>query len=167
MDFYDIDRYSPVALEGWKQRTLRSEYRRLREEANTRLKAFTGTEWTQTEVYRSNYGRYDQNINRMSNKDLRYAITEVIDFLNMQTSTVEGLEAMRDRQLETFHAHGYEGINKQNWRGFTEFMDRLNLIFQDTLLDSDRAVEIYEESWETADIDTMVERYRDEMGAER
>ena len=88
MFYYNDSSYNPEVLERMPQRSLRSEYKRLRQEANKRLQEFDGTRWESTKIYKSNKGRYDQNINKMTNKELRYMITEVHDFLSMETSTV-------------------------------------------------------------------------------
>ena len=165
-DFYFNDSfYNPENLEKLPQSQLRREYKRLRTIANNRLKEFDGTKWDTTKVYKSNKGKYDQNINEMTNRDLRYKLTEVHDFLSSGLSTVEGMEDYQNEVIFTLRSNGYRGINESNFLAFTEYMDRLELLFRDRLYDSRRAALLFSEEYkqnengELPDIDTIIDEF--------
>ena len=63
----------------WGQK--RSELRRLQHIANDRLQKFTGTEWEQSDVYKSNKGQYDKNVKKMSREEVDMKLNQVYRFL--------------------------------------------------------------------------------------
>lgn len=155
--YYNDDFYNPANLATLKQRTLRSEYNRLRKEANMRLQRFEGTKWTRTKIYKSNAGRYDQNISKMTNKELRYMLTQVHDFLASSLSTVEGNVEAQERSIKTLKKHGIN-ITKRQYIRFGEYMEKLRIMYNDALYDSRTAAKIYAE---TGNVDEAIRRYEE------
>lgn len=122
---FDRDVYNPEALSHMPRNTLAAEYNRLRKEANKRLAQFDGTEWTQTGIYKSNAGKYDQNIRKMTAEELAYKLSDVQSFLDNKLSTVRGLQIQRAKAVRSLGYMGYDFVNKKNFIKFTEFMDFL------------------------------------------
>lgn len=141
---YPDDMYNPESLEFLNRSSLQKEYNRLRKEANRRLAQFDGTEWTTSDVYMTNAGRYDQNINKMTVSELRYALTDVHDYLRLKTSTVRGLQVQRAKAIKTLNARGFTSINKKNFRKFAEYMKNARQEKLDALYGSEILLEYYE-----------------------
>ena len=77
--------YTPENLEGWRQPALRSLYKEMRDEYKFRLKEMkeSGYDWTQTfENMADDISMFEGNINRMTNKQLRYYISELENYLS-------------------------------------------------------------------------------------
>lgn len=144
MEFYYNDNwYNPENLETVKQRSLRSEYNRLRKEANRRLKTLKSRGYQWTNIYKSNNGVYDQNINRMSNRDLRYAITEVHDFLSSTYSDVEWMDENRARTIKSMRDKGITGLDESNFDRFVAFMEDFRALYGDLQYSSDYIAEYW------------------------
>lgn len=164
-DFYYNDEfYNPQNLAKLNQSSLRKEYSRLRSIANKRLKEFDGTKWTETKVYKSNKGKYDQNITKMTNRDLRYKLTEVHGFLSSELSTVEGNIEYERNVISTLRENGYTGITEANFLQFTEYMERIENLFKDQLYDSRRAAQEFSDAQkeeQEVNVDEIIKRFEE------
>lgn len=146
-EFYDMD----MLLDGFMSRSqMAKEYNRLRKIANERLQKFDGTEWTKTQVYKSNKGKYDQNIREMNKVELAESLSQVSKFLRKKTSTVEGLKKQRNRSLKSLreNSEGRINIRKADFIEFGEFMDDYREQEIDKLYDSERVALLYQETRE-------------------
>ena len=126
----------------WGQK--RDELRRLQHIANERLQKFTGTEWEQSQVYKSNKGQYDKNVKKMSREEVDIKLNQVYRFLNSNRSTVRGNQIFRAKTIRTLHQAGYTGINKRNLYAFGEYMDKMRNMNIDSIYTSDTVVEMFE-----------------------
>ena len=126
----------------WGQK--RDELRRLQHIANERLQKFTGTEWEQSQVYKSNKGQYDKNVKKMSRDEVDIKLNQVYRFLKSNRSTVRGNQIFRAKTIRTLHKAGYTEINKRNLYAFGEYMDKMRNMNIDSIYTSDTVVEMFE-----------------------
>lgn len=126
----------------WGQK--RSELRRLQHIANDRLQKFSGTEWEQSDVYKSNKGQYDKNVRKMSREEVDVKLNQVYRFLKSKRSTVRGNQIARARTIRSLHQAGFTGINKGNLKQFGEFMDKVRAANLDAIYTSDEIVDMFE-----------------------
>lgn len=126
----------------WGQK--RAELRRLQHIANERLQKFTGTEWEQSKVYKSNKGQYDKNVKKMSREEVDMKLNQVYRFLKSKRSTVRGNQIARARTIRSLHQAGFTGINKGNLKQFGEFMDKVRAANLDAIYTSDEIVDMFE-----------------------
>lgn len=126
----------------WGQK--RAELRRLQHIANDRLQKFTGTEWEQSSVYKSNKGQYDKNVKKMSRAEVDMKLNQVYRFLKSNRSTVRGNQIARARTIRSLHQAGFTGINKENLKQFGEFMDKVRAANLDAIYTSDEIVDMFE-----------------------
>lgn len=126
----------------WGQK--RSELRRLQHIANDRLQKFSGTEWEQSDVYKSNKGQYDKNVRKMSRAEVDMKLNQVYRFLKSNRSTVRGNQIARARTIRSLHQAGFTGINKGNLKQFGEFMDKVRAENLDAIYTSDEIVDMFE-----------------------
>lgn len=126
----------------WEQK--RSELRRLQHIANDRLQKFSGTEWEQSTVYKSNKGQYDKNVKKMSRAEVDMKLNQVYRFLKSNRSTVRGNQIARARTIRSLHQAGFTGINKGNLKQFGEFMDKVRAANLDAIYTSDEIVDMFE-----------------------
>ena len=126
----------------WGQK--RDELRRLQHIANERLQKFTGTEWEQSQIYKSNKGQYDKNVKKMSREEVDMKLNQVYRFLKAKRSTVRGNQIFRAETIRTLHQSGYTEINKRNLHAFGEYMDKMRNMNIDSIYTSDTVVEMFE-----------------------
>ena len=143
----------------WGQK--RSELRRLQHIANDRLKKFTGTEWEQSDVYKSNKGQYDKNVRKMSREEVDMKLNQVYRFLKSKRSTVRGNQIARAKTIRSLQQAGYTGINKRNLKAFGEFMDKIRAANLDAIYTSDEVVDMFElfEKKGIKDKDALIEDF--------
>lgn len=159
---YPDDMYNPETLEFLDRTSLQKEYNRLRKEANRRLAQFDGTEWTETKIYKSNAGKYDQNINKMTASELRYALTDVHDYLRMKLSTVRGMQIQRAKAVRRLNALGYKKITKKNFLAFTNFIDEIRERKIDKTVSSNELVEFFDsQKVIETDREKLIEKFED------
>lgn len=139
----------------------RSELRRLEHIANERLQKFTGTEWEQTEVYKSNKGQYDKNVKKMSREEVDMKLNQVYRFLKSKKSTVRGNQIARAKTIRSLQQAGFTGINKRNLKAFGEFMDKIRAANLDAIYTSDEVVDMFElfEKKGIKDKDALIEDF--------
>ena len=126
----------------WGQK--RAELRRLQHIANERLQKFTGTEWEQSKVYKSNKGQYDKNVKKMSREEVDMKLNQVYRFLKSKRSTVRGNQIARAKTIRSLQQAGFTGINKRNLKAFGEFMDKIRAANLDAIYTSDEVVDMFE-----------------------
>lgn len=143
----------------WGQK--RSELRRLQHIANERLQKFTGTEWEQSDVYKSNKGQYDKNVKKMSREEVDMKLNQVYRFLKSKRSTVRGNQIARAKTIRSLQQAGFTGINKRNLKAFGEFMDKIRAANLDAIYTSDEVVDMFElfEKKGIKDKDALIEDF--------
>lgn len=122
---------------------IRAEYSRLRSIARKRLERFEGTEWTDTQVYQYNKGKYIPVKDVKNKTQLVALLADVARFVTAETGSVSGLERQRRRNVETLHEHGYKFVNKKNFRQFADFMEDFRIRRLNRIYDSERVAELF------------------------
>ena len=145
MEYYHNDSfYNPENLETIAQGTLRSEYKRLRDDVNKRLKELKDAGYGKLNIYRKNINAFRQNINKMTNKDLRYALTEAHDFLSSDYSNVDYLNESKARTINALkNKWGITGLNDKNFDAFVEFMKTMRELYGDMKYKSEYIAEYW------------------------
>lgn len=114
------DYFPEVARSHMSKKEARAEYARLRKIANRRLEALTRN-YPKSEVARR-YRKGFKPLERFEKSTRIFKkLYEVARYLNMATGSVSGMRAVRKKQLETLHRHGYTFVNKRNLDEFNEF----------------------------------------------
>lgn len=155
--------YTPENLEGLRQRTLRSLYKEMRDEYKSRLKEMkaSGYDWTQTfENMADDIGMFEGNINRMTNKQLRYYIPELENYLSSPYTSVDWLEYDKERTLSGLAKRGVY-IKDSDYPKLMEFLSVLNDMYKEGLYDSKDAVEFFARNADL-DLDELLVRYEKE-----
>ena len=130
--------YTPENLEGLRQPTLRSLYKEMRDEYKSRLKEMkeSGYEWTQTfKNMADDFIIFEGNINRMTNKQLRYYIPELENYLSSPYTSVDWLEYDKERTLSGLANRGVH-IKDSYYPKLMRFLTALNDMYKAGLYDS-------------------------------
>lgn len=122
----------------------RREYQRLRRVAEKRLNRMGASEFSDTDVYRRNVGKFRPLSQLKSNRELGGLLYEVRAFLDARRSSVSGQRGIIRDTLQTLHEHGYTFVNKSNLKAFGEFMEAARAAAGGTLFASDRVAEMYD-----------------------
>jgi hypothetical protein len=141
---YMRDVYTPEGAKSLTDRNLRKEYSRLRSIAQKRLQRFEGTEWTDSEVYKTNKDLFKPLSEIKSDRELRHLFSDVARFTISATGSVSGLERQRRLAIETLHDRNYDFVNKGNFKEFAEFMEYERIANKGRMYDSKRIAEFYE-----------------------
>lgn len=155
--------YTPENLEGLRQPTLRSLYKEMRAEYRIRLAEMkqAGYEWSQSyQNMKDNISVFDRNINRMTNKQLRYYIPELENYLSSPYTSVDWLEYDKERTLSGIAKMGVH-IKEADYPKLIQFLTALNDMYRDGLYDSKDAVEFFERNSDL-DLDELLLRYAEE-----
>lgn len=118
---WDISEYTPRSLRAYDPREARQEYTKQRDIAMKRLHRMEqrgSTGWFyQRSIERFPYTR------SLSDEEIRYKLSELADFIESPYSTARGFSEVKQKTIDTLHAHGYEGINQKNLKDFGRFME--------------------------------------------
>jgi hypothetical protein len=140
---YREEVYTPEGAKTLTDKQLRKEYSRLRSIARKRLERFTGTEWTDTQVYKLNAGVYKPLNEIKSDRELRHMFAGVARFVSSATGSVKGLENQRKEAVQTLNDRGYNFVTKENFRKFAEFMEYARVANLNRMYDSKRIADFY------------------------
>lgn len=155
--------YTPENLEGLRQPTLRSLYKEMRDEYKSRIKEMqeSGYDWTQTfENMTDDIIMFEGNINHMTNKQLRYYIPELENYLSSPYTSVDWLDYDRERTLSGLAKRGVY-IKDSDYPKLMKFLSALNDMYKEGLYDSKEAVEFFARNTDL-DLDEMLVRYEAE-----
>ena len=117
-----------------------------------------GYEWTQS--YKNMLDdtlMFEGNINRMTNKQLRYFIPELENYLSSPYTSVDWLEYDKERTLSGLAKSGVL-IKDSDYPKLLEFLTALNEMYKEGLYDSKDAVEFFARNADL-DIDELLLRY--------
>lgn len=155
--------YTPENLEGLRQPTLRSLYKEMRDEYKTRIKEMkeAGYDWTETfENMADDILMFEGNINRMTNKQLRYYIPELENYLSSPYTSVDWLEYDKEWTLSGLAKKGVV-IKEADYPKLIQFLTVLKDMYSEGLYDSKDAVEFFERNADL-DLDELLTRYESE-----
>ena len=105
------------------QKDIRSEYTRLRDIAQKRIKRLGVSEWSSTELYRKYAGGFPKLSEIVNQTNLSYQLAALSKFVAAKTTTVTGLKQQRSKALKSLKQHGYGFVNVQNYNRFGQFME--------------------------------------------
>lgn len=151
---YSAAWYSPTHLRSGdvSAAVIKSEYTRLRDIAQKRLKRIAATEFRETETFKQNWG-YFTRIRDMAGKgmkgngvspELAYKMAALARFVAAKGSTVSGMKEQRKKSLETLNQHEYSFVNESNYTKFVKFMQEYRQQKLDSQYDSGQTAELYE-----------------------
>lgn len=140
---FEDEYYTPEGAKALTDKQIRQEYSRLRSIARKRLERFEGTEWTDTQIYKLNVGKYKPLKEIESPRELRHLLNEVARFVMADTGSVKGLESQRKTAVETLNERGYDFVNKDNFRQFADFMEYARVANLNRIYDSKRIADFY------------------------
>lgn len=155
--------YTPENLEGLRQPTLRSLYKEMRDEYRSRLKEMkeSGFDWTQTfKNMADDIVMFEGNINRMTNKQLRYYIPELENYLSSPYTSVDWLKYDKERAMSGLAKRGVY-IKDSDYPKLMKFLSALNDMYSEGLYDSKDAVEFFARNADQ-DLDELLARYETE-----
>ena len=111
---------------------LAAEYNRLRKIANKRLEVLSRSEFSTSQTYLRNRGKYNKTAREMSKTELLDALSAVAHFVASKTGSLRGLQSARKKAIERLRhpidpvtgepTEGYTFINKDNFQLFCQFM---------------------------------------------
>ncbi len=128
--------YTPQGLEAYakagKEAELKTEYSRLRREAEDRLRKLGRSEFADSKAYTENVGNFptlkEIEAKQAHPGDLRDLERHLIDahrFVMSKASSASGQREIRRENISTLHAHGYSWVNTKNFKQFTDFMEEM------------------------------------------
>lgn len=117
----------PSALvENYTKKQLLAEYRALRIEAQSRLKAFKGTKYESSYAYQSNkqFLTGATSPYKLNKRQLAAGLTELTGFLESRSGTLSGARAQERQTINTFKDRwGMNWLNASNYDEFTKFLE--------------------------------------------
>lgn len=115
-----------------KEAELKTEYSRLRREAEDRLRKLGRSEFADSKAYTQNVGTFptlkEIEAQQAHPGDLRDLTRHLIDahrFVMSKASSASGQREIRRENISTLHAHGYSWVNTKNFKDFTDFMEEM------------------------------------------
>lgn len=128
--------YTPRGLETYakagREAELKTEYSRLRREAEDRLRKLGRSEFKESKAYTKNVGTFptlkEIEAAQKYPGDLRDLTRHLIDahrFVMSKASSASGQREIRRENISTLHAHGYGWVNTKNFQQFTDFMEEM------------------------------------------
>lgn len=153
--------YNPTGLKAYSFSELQTEYKRLYQEVRSRLRGLgRSPEWSQTQAYTENRGKFTQPRYVTNERDLRYLVQEAARFVTARGSSVQGLRAIRKEAIQTLHLHGYDWVNTKNFRDWADFMEQLRADQEDNLYYGDPS----SAKDKKADVEALHQAFIDYMG---
>ena len=118
-EYYTLDALRHADI--WTDENIKSEYTRLRKIAVERLR----------EISKSELGRasktwyYNQNrfapASKLRPYERKVLLAEAAKMIQAKTGTLAGIRRYRTEAIKTFHKHGYEFVNEENFLDIGEF----------------------------------------------
>lgn len=122
---------------------MQQEYNRLRQVANARLKRLGKSEFRRSQAYKENRKAFEKTARHYSKTQLAKKLYQASKFVGSEQGSLRGQRRIQKRTIEALHEHGYEFINKKNFRKFSQFMEEMRVRAGGRLLDSDRVAEVF------------------------
>lgn len=118
---------------------IRAHYSYLRKIANKRLSKFPGSEFETAQSYLKNVGKFVPLSEINNERELLFKLSDLSNFVRLESSTVSGNRRIRNRIIETAHENGLTWLNKGNIKDFGEYMDNLRTKYRSKQFDSEGA----------------------------
>lgn len=105
----------------WTPETIKREYQRLRAIAVKRLKRIEESEiGRQSKTYYYNKDKY-KPASELKPYEQKILLADLAKMMQAKTGTLTGIKRYRKEAIRTFHEHGYEYVNEQNFNDLGEF----------------------------------------------
>lgn len=144
---FPLDYYSVSSIRIAETLTLsqvRSEYSRLSRIARQRLSRFRGSD-RELDIYKNNVGEFPLLSELQTNEELLRRLSRVARFLSSERSSISGVRKWERENIETLHEHGYDFVNRSNFREFADFMEAARNDLTERQYDSERVAELFGE----------------------
>lgn len=144
----------------------RKEYTILRKRAMERVRAMRKT-FPKAQFLRDNMQKLAPQ-SMVSDEDIYSALSDVAYVLRSPLSSIRGQREMMKKNIKTFHEHGFEFVDEDNYWDFTDFLDSIKQHMTAMQYDSGRAIDLYEKFTEKGipadvlkkDFDLYMNNYR-------
>lgn len=145
--------YFPYQIERMSNRDIRKAYSDLRKTANKRL----------ANLEKNDLGGYGAfrfaKLEQIHADDVGQELAELSRFLRDPRHTVRGARSYRENILDALHKKpGFEDVNENNFRAWTEYMDHLREKYGNKLFDSGDATDVFMEA-ERLDLPANIIKY--------
>ena len=144
--------YAPSAEYGWKtigsERKARSEYSRLRDIAQKRIKRLRAEGFDAPKDF--------EKLSNINAKNIAYELAKVAQFLRSPKSTVSGVKKTMTKAQLTLLKHGY---HIDDMRLFGKFMEEWRAQYGRRAYGSEQAAELYESMEHTGMVDEIGESW--------
>lgn len=144
---FPLDYYSVSSIRIAETLTLsqvRSEYSRLSRIARQRLSRFRGSD-RELDIYKNNVGEFPPLSELQTNEEILRRLSRVARFLSSERSSISGVRKWERENIETLHEHGYDFVNRSNFREFADFMEAARNDLTERQYDSERVAELFGE----------------------
>lgn len=126
-----------------KDAEVRAEYTRLRDISEKRLKRLASSGWEWTELYKENVGKFKKLSDVSTSSEMTAIMDAMARFVSSESASVSGLKKQRAQSIKTLHESGYDFVNEENFREFTQFMEDWRAKSNARLYDSKRVADLY------------------------
>lgn len=120
------------------ERAVRSEYTRLRDIAQKRVKRMGKSEFSKSETFQQ-YGQGFKKLKDLDKSQLATALHELQKFVSSKKSTLKGQREAQRKTIETLRESGLD-VNKKNYWAFWSIMHEMRS--RKVLYGSDKALEL-------------------------
>lgn len=119
---------------------VRKLYSDLRSIANKRLQRLGEAGFESSAVYKKFSGEFIKLKDISNNAELAHRMDELNRFINNNLSSISGQRRYVNDMLDTLHDHGFDFVDKSNFKEFTDFMDAFREMGYDSIYDSERVL---------------------------
>lgn len=125
---------------------MRGEYSRARAAANKRLQRLSGTEFSDSDLLRTHAGGFPKLSDIKSKADLEHELASIHTFMTQKYSTISGQEDIMEDNIQTFRSHGYDFVNKSNYRALINFLEDAKTRVDASAYGSEFIMELFHQS---------------------
>lgn len=143
---YDRDLYSAsISSLVFNEKEARTEYARLRRFANERIKTLQKYGYGDANSLKR-FPKSFESARGASEKQVRKMLSDVAHFMDLQTTSLRGIQRQQRNMIDALQERGYDFINKNNVQAFGRFMDAAKRHYgSKKAYDSEQIVEIFEQ----------------------
>lgn len=125
---------------------MKSEYSRARAAANKRLQRLSGTEFSDSDLLKSHEGGFPKLSDIKGKTDLAHELASIHTFLTQKYSTISGQADIMDENIQTFRSHGYDFVDKSNYRALINFLEDAKTRVDASAYGSEFIMELFHQS---------------------
>lgn len=141
---YDRDLYATgLSHLVFTEKEARAEYARLRHSANERIAALQRHGYGDVNSLRR-FPKSFESARGASEKQVRKMLSDVAHFMDLQTTSLRGIQRQQRNMIDALQDRGYDFINKGNVQAFGRFMDAAKRHYgSKKSYDSEQIVELF------------------------